>query len=334
MHSMLRSFAITELRKVNEREEKDNDVNGKPSTSPAANSGDARRTPPIRYHIRTEMMTSDLQRTFLQSTVDEETQTFLDQARSRRYVAGWLSDFLNATCLSRTSANALAFRGGMFVLSKQNARRLLLGSGSESASTTAMGAETDATLGTSTPVFDKFLDIGAGDGGVTSNVAPLCRATFATEASKPMQWRLWGRGYEVTEDIEAVAPFDLVGLFNVLDRCDKPWSLLRDMRRWVKPDGTVVMAVVLPWCPFVESGNKQLQPSEQLPMHGVRCADRPPFELCVQSLVDNVVKPAGFDVVRWTRVPYLCEGSASHQYYALDDVVLVMRPSATPPSSG
>ena len=350
MHSLLRTFAMQEIRRAQDADAaqaKKDDGDGRDVPQPAPTqhthghgaaapssasapaldtsgfdlgvvAGDTRPAPRLNYHIRLRMMSDELQRTFVQSAMDEETAAFIRHAKMRRYVTGFVSDLLHATCMSRTSANALTFRGGMFVLSKENAERLLAGAAE------ATSPPSSATSGL-LPHYDRWCDIGAGDGGVTARYAHMCGKVFATEASLPMQWRLKLRGYTVPSDIDIGAPYDGVSLFNVLDRCDKPWSLLRDMRRWVKPDGTVVMAVVLPWCPFVESGNKQARPSEELPMSGGRCGQRTPFEQCVQTLVDNVVKPAGFEVVRWTRVPYLCEGSAFSQYYALDDVVLVMR---------
>jgi hypothetical protein len=41
----------------------------------------------------------------------------------------------------------------------------------------------------------KFLDVGAGDGGCTKEAAPLFEEIWATEASRPLAWRLWNRGY-------------------------------------------------------------------------------------------------------------------------------------------
>uniref|UniRef100_A0A7S1M891 DREV methyltransferase n=1 Tax=Neobodo designis TaxID=312471 RepID=A0A7S1M891_NEODS len=346
MHTALRAFAMQEYRRAQNAasaQGKKDDGDGVASGGAAAPSAptasthdlgpanDPRVAPALQYRIRLKLMSEELQRTFVQSTLDAETAAFIRGAKLRRYVTGFISDLLHATCLSRTSANALTFRGGMFVLSSENAERLLAG-----AAEAAARPARDAADGSSVPLrnasvplprFGRWCDIGAGDGGVTAKFAHMCDTVIATEASLPMRWRLLGRGFQVTENIDAGAPYDAVSLFNVLDRCDKPWTLLRDMRRWVKPDGTVVMAVVLPWCPFVEDGNKQKRPSEELPMQGGRCGERVPFEQCVQTLVDNVVKPAGFQVLRWTRVPYLCEGSASYQYYALDDVVLVMRPA-------
>lgn len=42
---------------------------------------------------------------------------------------------------------------------------------------------------------------------------------------------------------------------NLLDRCDKPISMLKHMYRLVKPGGLILIALVLPFEPFVEKGN-------------------------------------------------------------------------------
>jgi len=45
----------------------------------------------------------------------------------------------------------------------------------------------------------------------------------------------------------------------------------------------------------------------------------------MQSVVDKVLTPSGFEVVTWSRVPYLCEGDLQQSYYWLDDAVFVLK---------
>jgi len=49
--------------------------------------------------------------------------------------------------------------------------------------------------------------------------------------------------------------FDIINCLNLLDRCDKPISMLKHMYRLVKPGGLILIALVLPFEPFVEKGN-------------------------------------------------------------------------------
>lgn len=50
------------------------------------------------------------------------------------------------------------------------------------------------------------------------------------------------------------------------------------------------------------------------------------FEEQVHSLTEGVLKSAGFDVVSWSRIPYLCEGDLRQAYYWLSDVIMVLKP--------
>ena len=147
------------------------------------------------------------------------------------------------------------------------------------------------------------------------------------------------------------SPPCVLSCLNVLDRADMPMSLLRALHaslvavdRFVAgrcsdnqggsgglpPKKAVcLLALVLPWCPFVEGWSGHKEPTEPMPMSGGRCNQGAPFEAAVFTFVRNVLIPLGFRVVRWSRVPYLCEGDNTTEYYALDDAVFVLE-SATP----
>jgi hypothetical protein len=49
------------------------------------------------------------------------------------------------------------------------------------------------------------------------------------------------------------------------------------------------------------------------------------FEAQVVSALE-MFSLAGFEVVRWSRLPYLCEGDLGQSYYWLDDAVFVLKP--------
>ena len=49
--------------------------------------------------------------------------------------------------------------------------------------------------------------------------------------------------------------YDVICALNLIDRCDKPMSLLREIRQALKPDtGRLLLAVVVPYKPYVEFG--------------------------------------------------------------------------------
>ena len=49
--------------------------------------------------------------------------------------------------------------------------------------------------------------------------------------------------------------FDVISCLNLLDRCDRPLTLLSDIKQTLSPvTGRLIVAVVLPFKPCVESG--------------------------------------------------------------------------------
>uniref|UniRef100_S4R939 Methyltransferase 9, His-X-His N1-histidine n=1 Tax=Petromyzon marinus TaxID=7757 RepID=S4R939_PETMA len=201
--------------------------------------------------------------------------------------------------------NPVLGRGSMFVLSAEQFRRLLGIPDSWRA--------------------DSLLDLGAGDGEVTAIMGAHFKQVFVTEVSPTMQWRLRKRDFTVlgvTEwNIVYDRPYDLVSCLNLLDRCERPLTLLREVRQVLRPgSGRLLLAVVLPYRPYVERGGRWEQPSECVPVHGDS------WEEQLNSLVIDVLEPNGFQVESFTRVPYLCEGDLYNDHYVLDDAVLVLKP--------
>lgn len=59
-------------------------------------------------------------------------------------------------------------------------------------------------------------------------------------------------------------------------------------------------------------------PEQRLPIVGET------FEEQVCSAILDVFEPFGFDVLCWTKLPYLCEGDLSQDYYWLHDAVFIL----------
>ncbi len=277
---------------------------------------------------------------FLQLDADEATEQFLRDYCTQResIVRDGLAHALRWMGWSRTDTNGILGRGQMFVCSHAHVRRLLRASGWGDAEFRAAAAG------------GALLDVGAGDGNVTATaLAPLVGEggrVVCTEASGPMCKRLRERGYECLETLDigtcasldamrggaggggvssSGGKFDFVCLMNVLDRASHPKKLLADMKDLLKPGtGRVLMAVVLPFCPFVESGSKQLLQSERLNMDGGWCREGAHYEWSVDAMVTQVLEPAGFTVHAWAQLPYLCSGDRTTPYYVLYDAVFVM----------
>lgn len=113
--------------------------------------------------------------------------------------------------------------------------------------------------------------------------------------------------------------YDLISCLNVLDRCDTPLSMLRHITDSLRPGGILLIALVLPYEPFVEKHSLQNDPLEEMPV------DNKCWEVGVSSLWEDVLMPLGYSPLAVSRVPYLCEGDMNTEYYALDDVLLVLK---------
>lgn len=243
---------------------------------------------------------------FQQLSMDAETQLFLDQASQKSdwvFTQVWHSivKTLLGVFLSQTSINGLLGRGSMFVFSQQQFVSL-------------MGDVGPSLWG------GVLLDLGAGDGRTTQTMAPLFRDVYATEVSSPMRWLLLKRGFRLLEPntwtSSGLQP-DVISCLNLLDRCEKPLTLLHNLHHTVKPGGRIIIAIVLPYNPYVEIAPDH-KPTEELPIIGNT------FEQQVASAISNVFEPAGFHVERWSRLPYLCEGDLNQAFYWLDDAVFVL----------
>lgn len=173
-------------------------------------------------------------------------------------------------------------------------------------------------------VGGSHLDVGAGRGDATEKLAQLFDETTVTETSSAMARRLTKRGYNCIEgDLalldELPGPFDAVSLLNVLDRCDKPLSLLGAARRVLRPGGLLLVALVLPYYPFVYDSGAARSPTERLPI----TSDE--WELAAVEFVSQCLMPLGLEVLTLSRAPYLSGGDAQAALYELDDLICVCR---------
>lgn len=170
----------------------------------------------------------------------------------------------------------------------------------------------------------RLLDVGSGNGDVTVQLAPLFSEVTTTEMSRSMARRLRRRGFRVHRSDVTVSgvpdgPYDVISCLNVLDRCDSPLSLLGSLRAGLAREGLLILALVLPYRPFVYDGPNSVDPSERLPL------DDLPFEAAVDRLCHEVLAPLSLQVLAVSRAPYLSGGDAGRALYELDDVIVVCR---------
>ncbi|KAM4623419.1 protein-L-histidine N-pros-methyltransferase isoform 2-T2 [Polymixia lowei] len=260
------------------------------------------------YRCSPDLLGEMVQPLFVQSHLDSDTQAFLRRSGEK---SGWLftqfyHSFVSTVLsplVSRTSINGFLGRGSMFVFSADQFQRLLH----------------------ITPEWraERLLDLGAGDGGVTEVMGAHFREVYATEVSLPMRWHLQRKNYKLLgldEWEQMEFKYDLISCLNLLDRCDNPLDLLRGIRRSLVPGtGRVILAVVLPFQPYVEIGGRWQRPKEHLRVKGKT------WEEQVTILSNDVFQGVGFEVEAVTRLPYLCEGDMYKDYYVLDDAVFVLK---------
>merc|ERR1712187_952121 len=144
-----------------------------------------------------------------------------------------------------------------------------------------------------------------------------------------MRRQLASRGFTAVTDVGEgsglALEYDIVLCLDVLDRVDDPDALLSFLRSRVKrktsgeEGGLVVLAVVLPFCPAVESVGKHMLPPRKplLAMRGASCKDYATFEESLGRLATSVLPAAGFEVVSFTKLPYLCNGDMYQDYFSL-----------------
>lgn len=255
----------------------------------------------LRYDCSIDELSPSLQGRFVQLGVDESFAEYALRARRRRHgrLLTWLHRSLRGL-LSDFDINGLLDTYPMHVLGRRQWEHVLPDAGG------------------------RLLDVGSGNGDVTAALAPLFDDVTVVETSRWMARRLRRRGYRchaVDLGAEAVpgGPYDVISLLNVLDRCDRPLSLLGNLRAALAPEGRLVIALVLPYRPFVYDGPISRAPTERLPLRGTT------WEAATNELVDEVLGPLGLEVEACARAPYLSGGDAYQPLYELDDVVVVCR---------
>jgi SAM-dependent methyltransferase len=168
----------------------------------------------------------------------------------------------------------------------------------------------------------RALDVGAGSGDVTVQLRELCTELTTTERSRGMARALRRRGFNclytgLADGEVPGAPYDLISLFNVIDRCPRPRSLLDTLHDALTADGQLLLATPLPYQPFYYRGASGRRPLEALPQNA------PTWEEGVVRLAEEFLELSGFEVVSVSRCPYLSGGDRHSGLYVLDDAVFL-----------
>lgn len=168
----------------------------------------------------------------------------------------------------------------------------------------------------------KLLDLGAGSGDVTSALMPLFDQIDAVETSRVAARRLRQRGfncwnYDVTAQGIRGGPYDVIALLNVLDRTDRPRTLLEQCCNAMNERTQLLLSTPLPYRPHVYDGGRARDPKERLGVVGNDFSD------ALMRLVMEVLQPIGLVPTRLTRVPYLSGGDSERPITVLSAAVAV-----------
>lgn len=170
----------------------------------------------------------------------------------------------------------------------------------------------------------KLLDLGAGSGDVTSALVPLFDQIEVVETSRVAARRLRERGftcsgYDVTAQGIRGGPYDVIALLNVLDRTDRPRTLLEKCRNAMNEGTRLLLSTPLPYRPHVYAGGRARDPKERLAVVGHDFSD------ALMRLVVDTLQPLGLVPTRLTRVPYLSGGDSECPVTVLSAAVTVCR---------
>ena len=258
---------------------------------------------PLRYQANPELL-GPLAERFVELPPDDATYAWIDAAfeRPSRGLA-LAARSVARVVLSDYDANALTRTHDMRVVGTDQLRWML----------TVAGLSAGGRL----------LDVGAGDGNVTRELAALFDTVETTEVSRGMAKRLREQGYVchptdlVEAKLEVDTPFDGIALLNVIDRTSHPISLLEALAELMAPGGWLLIAVPLPLAPHVHVGPATVDPEEMLPI------DRSSWEAAARELATVLLQPLGYDVRALSRVPYLCRGGSRKPVVQLDDALFL-----------
>jgi len=260
------------------------------------------------YNVQLEKYSDDLQAKFKKLFLDTETNSFLKWSadRGNSYLLQIFYAFsapLLKLVTTKTATNGILYRGEMFVLSKEQFHTL---------------------VDEKQEKYENWLDLGAGDGGALERlgVKDMASTVWTTEICGVMRKRLEWRGFNI-KDVEKWdnQQYDVISMLNLLDRAGNPDQFIQKAHSVLNPNGILLIAVVLPFNPYVERGGKDNKPLVDISAY--QSSSRNHWDQ-VENFV-NAIQRNGFELATWSVAPYLCEGDQTTSYYTLRDTILVFQ---------
>eukprot|EP01080_Neovahlkampfia_damariscottae_P005517 gene5517-9334_t len=199
-----------------------------------------RKSLTLKYGIDELNFEDESKKKFLLLSYDDETKKFFTIMQELSYTHQ-LSIILGKPILnlfySVTDTNSILDCGHMFLFSSDHLKKLF-----------------------GKRKFENHLDIGAGCGLITEKFKPFCKNISCTETSLKMIETLKEKHFNVYENanIDKINQnFDLITCLNVLDRCEYPLNLLKEMKKKLRNEARILIALVCPVNQKVEGGHVQ-----------------------------------------------------------------------------
>lgn len=217
--------------------------------------------------------------------------------------------------LHHTDVLATLDCGKMFILSSTQIDKLLKSSYNDNI--------------TKSTTWGDLLDIGTGDGKNLQRWKKLFNTISCTEVNKKMIKKLQifkdTNIYE-TDNLKIITDkFDIITLCNVIDRCNKPQTLLNDITNYLKnKDSRIIITAPLPLRQSVETINGWKEPDESLQLSDNYFNRDWEYLLC--ELITMLQTKFPYKVCCVSRVPYISQGDFVNPYYTQDAAVLVLAP--------
>uniref|UniRef100_A0A0K0F504 Methyltransferase-like protein 9 (inferred by orthology to a human protein) n=1 Tax=Strongyloides venezuelensis TaxID=75913 RepID=A0A0K0F504_STRVS len=268
------------------------------------------------YTIDDRKINSNILNLYYPLSYDNETAAFLDNSLEISNSLFWqmfysISMGFLSFFTTKTNINGILNRGHMHIFSTSQLRNFM-------------------DLPPDWNSLDKtILDLGAGDGVVTEKLSHFYKNVYTTELSPIMQLRLKQKGFNVIDaqtwpehEIIKEKKVDVISVLNLLDRHYNPKLLLSQLRTTSLQTGAkILMAVVLPIKQYVEfhPTSQKYTADTNIVLKGQK------FEEQVQSLITDIFIPNGFEVIKFSKVPYLCEGDHVKAYYRLTDALFLLK---------
>ena len=101
---------------------------------------------------------------------------------------------------------------------------------------------------------------------------------------------------------------------------------MEELKSCCKPNGLIVLAIVIPFCPVVISSSGKKDPTNTF--KGIPgCNDKKPhrFERCINAFDEKVFNKLDLEIISVSRVPYMSHGDFKYELYTLDNAIFVLK---------